>query len=152
MNKYYLSKRKLKDLKDELKELKTIGMLEVAEDLKNAVEYGDLPENSEYDTAKEKKTVIENRIKKLEEVISEMNLIEEIVQSDFVSIGSTVAVSILGRVNTYRMVGSLEAKPEEGLISNESPLGRVLMHKKAGNTVKISTPSGEVDCDILTIS
>lgn len=151
MNKQYLTKERLAELKEELETLKNKKRVEVAERLKQAKEYGDLSENSEYAEAREEQANVETRIAELEDLLKQAVTIKMSGGGDTVSVGSTVTVKKGEKTMTYMIVGSYEAKPEEGRISDESPLGKAFLKKKAGETVNITTPSGAVTYEILKI-
>ena len=151
MNKQYLTKERLAELKDELETLKNKKRVEVAERLKQAKEYGDLSENSEYAEAREEQANVETRIAELEDVLKQAVTIKMSGGGDTVTVGSTVTVKKGEKTMTYTIVGSYEAKPEEGRISDESPLGKSFMKKKAGETVSVSTPAGSASYEILKI-
>ena len=151
METQYLTQERLEELKKELNELKTVRRAEVAERLKRAKELGDLSENSEYIEAREEQSQLENEIFELEEMIRNASVIHKSGKTGTVQIGSTITVSKDGKEYKYTIVGSNEANPSAGLISNESPLGLAFYHKKVGETVKIKIPSGEVSYKILKI-
>ena len=151
MAKQYLTKERLAELKDELETLKNKKRVEVAERLKQAKEYGDLSENSEYAEAREEQANVETRIAELEELLKEAVTLKMTEGGDTVTVGSTVVVKKGEKTATYTIVGSYEAKPEEGRISDESPLGKAFLKKKAGDTVSVSTPSGAQTYEILKI-
>jgi transcription elongation factor GreA len=144
MDKYYITKERLEELKKELDFLKTEKRLEIAENLKRAKEYGDLSENSEYAEAREEQSRVESRIFELDELFKKVVLIQPTEGSNTVEVGSTVIVAKNGESFTYGVVGSGETKPEEGKISNESPLGRAILGHKVGDSVSIKTPSGQI--------
>ncbi len=148
---YHLTKEGLEELKKELENLKKSGRQEIAERLKRAKEYGDLSENSEYSDAKEAQSVLEGRIFELEQIIRNVVLIKKGGQKEKVSIGSTINVEKSGKIFKYTIVGSKEAKPEENLISNESPLGKAFLGRKIGESVEIETPKGKVRYKIISI-
>jgi len=152
MKNYYVSAKRLEELKEELYELKTVKRLEVAERLKRAKEYGDLSENAEYSEAREQQDAVESRIIELEDIIKNASIIKKSSSQEFVDLGCKVEVEVKGKTRTFSIVGSNEAKPEEGLISNESPLGRAIIGKKIGDSAKVSTPSGKVAYKIIKIS
>lgn len=151
MDNYYLTPERLEELKAELNELKTTKRIEVSERLKRAKELGDLSENSEYFEAREEQSQVESRIFELEEMIKNASLISKVGGSKKVGIGSTFEVSRDGKKTKFTIVGSNEAKPEVGLISNESPLGREFLGKAAGDTVKVKTPKGDATYKIASI-
>lgn len=144
MAKQYFTKEKLESLKTELNKLKTEKRLEIADRLKRAKELGDLSENSEYFEAKEEQSQLENRIFELEEMLKNVEIIEKGPVTDVVQIGSTIEVKKGDQKMRFTIVGSSEAKPEVGLISNESPLGRAFLGKKINNEVKINLPNGKM--------
>ncbi len=144
----------LNKLKEELEYLKTEGRTDIAERIKVARGYGDLSENSEYDDAKNEQAKIEARIAEIESIIKNHSLIsDDEVKGDTVSIG--VMVEILNvktkAKNKLKIVGSAEADPFDGRISDESPVGKALIGKKVGEKVTVDAPSGLVDYEILSI-
>ncbi len=151
MNNQYLTAAGLEDLKKELKELKTIKRQEVAAKISAAKDLGDLSENAEYQSAKEEMSFMEGRIQQLEEIIKNAVVITEKRTGDMISIGSTVFAASSGREVAYRIVGSNEADPRAGRISNESPLGQSFLGKKVGDEVTVKTPVGETVYTILKI-
>lgn len=141
-------------LEEELHQLKTVKRKEVVERIKIARGFGDLSENSEYDSAKEEQAFIEGRISTLEGMIRNSVIINESeANTDEVQLGSTVTFKELpdGDEETYTIVGSAEANPIEGLISNDSPIAKGLINHKKGDEVKINTPGGEMSVTILEI-
>lgn len=151
MDKYYLTKERAEELRAELETLKTKKRFEIADLLKQAKEYGDLSENSEYSEARDEQSRVEARIFELEEMLRKVVIIEKSGSTDEVGIGSSVTVMLGSRIVEYKIVGSNEAKPEAGTISNESPLGRALLHHKAGDSVSITTPGGQATYHITKI-
>lgn len=151
MIKTYLSQTRYNEVKKELAELKSIGRRRVAERLKHAKELGDLSENSEYQEAREEQSRLEARINQLEELLRRSVIIEKNVGTQVVKVGSQVKVKVNGGIMLYTIVGSEEARPQEGFISNESPLGKNLLGKKIGERVEIKTPKGERVYEILSI-
>lgn len=151
MTKQYLTKERLQELTDELATLKSTRRVEVAERLKQAKEYGDLSENSEYAEAREEQANVEARIAELEDLLKEAVTIEKTGASDTVTVGSTVTAKRGDKVMTYTVVGSYEAKPEEGRISDESPIGKAFMKRRVGDTVEVATPSGMATYEIVKI-
>lgn len=148
---YYLTQERLDELKVELNSLKTEKRLEIANKLRRAKEFGDLSENAEYLTAREEQANVEGRIGDLEEIIRSAVIIKENLHQDIIDVGSTVEVRRNGQPLKFRIVGSEEAKPEEGLISNESPLGKELLDHKVGDSVIVETPNGKVEYKIFKI-
>ena len=141
-------------LEEELEYLITTKRKEVVERIKIARGFGDLSENSEYDAAKDEQGFVEGRISLLQTMIRNAMIIEEGTSaSDVVTIGRTVTFKELPDEDeeTYTIVGSAEADPFEGRISNDSPIAKGLMGKKVGDKVKISTPGGDMDVEITSI-
>lgn len=141
-------------LEQELETLKTVKRKEVVERIKTARSFGDLSENSEYDSAKEEQAFVEGRITTLENMIRNAEIIEEDATSgDSVSLGRSVTFIELpdGDEETYTIVGSAEADPFEGKISNDSPIAKSLLGRKVGDQVSVQTPGGEMSVRIVTI-
>lgn len=141
-------------LEQELEMLKTVKRKEVVERIKIARSFGDLSENSEYDSAKEEQAFVEGRITTLENMIRNAKIIEEgELTTDAVSLGRTVTFVELpdGDEESYTIVGSAEADPFEGKISNDSPIAKSLMGKKVGDEVSVQTPGGEMSVRITSI-
>ena len=141
-------------LADELDFLKTVKRKEVVERIKIARSFGDLSENSEYDSAKEDQAFVEGRIVTLESMIRNAVIIaENELDNDTVSLGKTVSFIEIpdGDEETYTIVGSAEADPIEGLISNDSPIAKSLIGRSVGDQVKVMTPGGDMDVKIVSI-
>ena len=141
-------------LEQELENLKTVKRKDVVERIKIARSFGDLSENSEYDSAKEEQAFVEGRITTLENMIRNAKIIEESeLDSDTVSLGKTVTFVELpdGDEETYSIVGSAEADPFEGKISNDSPIAKSLLGKRIGDEVAVQTPGGEMNVRIVSI-
>ncbi|WML47436.1 transcription elongation factor GreA [Neobacillus sp. PS3-34] len=141
-------------LVQELEHLKSVKRKEVVERIKIARSFGDLSENSEYDSAKEEQAFVEGRITTLENMVRNAKIIAEgDMASDAVSLGSSVTFVELpnGDEETYTIVGSAEADPFEGKISNDSPIAKSLMGKKVGDEVSVQTPGGEMSVRITSI-
>jgi transcription elongation factor GreA len=151
MAKQYLTKERLEEFKVELETLKNKKRVEVAERLKQAKEYGDLSENSEYSEAREEQANVETRIGELEELLKEAVTIKKPEGGDVVTVGSTVTVKKGDRTTAYTVVGFYDAKPEEGKISDESPLGKAFMKRKVGDMVNVTTPAGAMAYEIVKI-
>jgi len=126
---------------------------EIARIIQEAREHGDIRENAAYDAAKHDQAFIEGRIREIEELLKRVELIEEPTDGDrsVVRVGSTVTIEIDGEVETYTIVGAIEAKPSAGRISNESPVGKALLGRRAGETVTIETPNGQLTARILKV-
>jgi transcription elongation factor GreA len=141
-------------LVQELEHLKSVKRKEVVERIKTARSFGDLSENSEYDSAKEEQAFVEGRITTLENMIRNAKIIEESEMiSDTVGLGRRVTFVELpdGEEETYSIVGSAEADPFEGKISNDSPIAKSLLGKKVGDQVSVQTPGGEMSVRIVSI-
>jgi transcription elongation factor GreA len=134
----------LERLKDELQELQTTRRREVAERIKEAREFGDISENSEYDDAKNEQAMLESRIAALEEKLRSATVVQaEDISTDVVGVGSRVKVKDeSGKSETYTIVGSTEASPAEKKLSNESPVGRALIGHKRNDVVSVQVPRG----------
>ncbi len=144
----------LKKLEAELEHLKVVRREEVSQKIKVAREQGDLSENAEYDAAKDEQRDIESRIEELEKILKNAEVIdEEEVDLGKINIGCKVKIldKELGEEMTIKIVGSTEANSLEGLISNESPVGHALIGAAVGDTVKVETPSGEFEYQVLEI-
>ncbi len=145
----------LKRLEKELEELKTVRRKEVAEKIKVALSFGDLSENSEYDEAKNEQAIVEGRIAELENQLKNVRILDASeLGTEAVHIGSTVTVRMKGKkaTNTYQIVGSTEADPLGGRISDESPIGKALIGHKEGDVVEVETPGGEITLTIQKIA
>ncbi|MEK4627909.1 MAG: transcription elongation factor GreA [Solibacillus sp.] len=144
-------------LEDELNTLKTVKRPEVVERIKVARSFGDLSENSEYDSAKEEQGFVEGRISLIEQMLRNALIITEDETTGAVSLGKTVTFDELingKRANfeeSYTIVGSAEADPIEGKISNDSPIAKALMGKQVDDVVKLTTPGGDMEVVILEI-
>jgi transcription elongation factor GreA len=148
----YLSKDGLEKLRAELEEMTSVRRAEVAARIHDAKEHGDLSENAEYEDAKNEQAFVEGRIATLEAMIKSAILIEDNHGSDHVAIGSTVDVTTgNGASSSFTIVGSAEAKPLAGRISNESPVGRALLGRKKGDAVIVRVPAGDVTYTITDI-
>lgn len=144
----------LKKLEDELQDLKVVKRKEVADKIKEAREQGDLSENAEYDAAKDEQRDIEARIEEIEKILKNAEVVvEEDVELDKISIGCSVRIYDLEFEEEleYKIVGSTEANSLKGKISNESPVGKALLGKKAGDTVIVETQAGDISYKILEI-
>lgn len=150
----YLTSEGRTKLEDELAVLRTVRRSEVAEMIKDAKEAGDISENAAYDEAKEQQAMLEARIRQLEETLRRAEAIKANVDTSIVGIGSTVTVAEPGgEPEKYRVVGSAEADPAHGTISNESPLGHSLLGKGVGERANFRTPSGDtLEFEILAIA
>ena len=151
----YYTKEGLERLKKELRELQTKGRSEIAKQIAEARDKGDLSENAEYDAAKDAQGHLEAKIVQLEKVVGNARVIDEsTIDTSKVSILSKVKIKNLkmGAVVSYMLVSEVEANLKEMKISVQSQIGKGLLGKKKGEHTKIITPSGEVEFEILEIS
>ena len=151
---YKLSPERLKELQDELNYLKTVREKEVAELIKEARSFGDLSENSEYDEAKNEQGKLYSRIAQVEEILANYVVIEEEeTDGEYIRLGSTVTVldKEFNEEETYKIVGSQEADPMNGAISEDSPFGKALLGRNAGEDVTVDAPAGPVEYKILKV-
>ncbi|MBS4199755.1 transcription elongation factor GreA [Bacillus sp. FJAT-49732] len=142
-------------LEQELEYLKTVKRKEVVERIKIARSFGDLSENSEYDSAKEEQAFVEGRITTIENMIRNAKIIkDDEANADIVTLGKTVTFLELpdGDEETYTIVGSAEADPFEGKISNDSPIAKSLLGHKVGQEVTVQTPGGEMRVRLVSIN
>ena len=140
-------------LVEKLDYLKSVKRIEVSERLKAAIALGDLSENSEYDDAKNEQGRLESEISELEAKLRNSDIIRAQAGSDKITIGSTVTVRDieLDAVETYMIVGSTEADPDNNKISDESPLGSVLIDKTVGAVVQVHAPAGVLEFELLDV-
>jgi transcription elongation factor GreA len=133
-------------LEEELHYLETTRRREVGERIKEAKEFGDISENSEYDDAKNEQAWVESRIIEINQILAHATIIASPKKNDKVVLGSKVELRDIesGEIHIYRVVGSAEANPAEMKISNESPVGQAIIGRKKGETVPVSLPSGKV--------
>jgi transcription elongation factor GreA len=150
-----LTKEGLDDLEKELEQLKTVKRKEIAERIKVALSFGDLSENSEYDEAKNEQAIAESRIATIESMLQSVKIIDEDkLDTDNIHVGSKVTVydNKYNETASYKIVGSSEANPSIGKISDESPLGMRLIGHKVGDKLDVDTPSGIIVYEVLEIS
>jgi transcription elongation factor GreA len=150
MKEAYLTREGLNELRDKLKVLKTNRRREIAEAIHAAKEQGDLSENAEYQNAKEEQHRVEEQIANIEGTIKNARLITD-TSTEQVDVGNTVLLDCGGMERAFRIVGSNEADPLKGKISNESPMGQALLRKKPGETASIPAPGGQKNCTIIKI-
>jgi transcription elongation factor GreA len=147
----YISEDGLTKLRGELEELVNVRRQEIAQRIHDAKEHGDLAENAEYEDAKNEQAFVEGQIQRLEALIKNAILIDETHGTDHVQIGSTVKVEGTDGKEVFTIVGSTEASPSDGKISNESPVGRALLGKRKGEAVVVHVPAGDFSYKILDI-
>ena len=144
----------LKNLEEELEQLKTVRRREIAARIKQAIEFGDISENSEYEDAKNEQAFIEGRILTLEKMLRNAKIIDdENIDIEEVHIGSKVLLKDLefGDEFEYTIVGSVEADPNASKISNESPVGKAILGKPKGSIVEVNVPAGMLKYQIMDI-
>ena len=147
----YLSKEGLEQIRQELDELVNVRRAEIAARIHEAKEHGDITENAEYEDAKNEQAFVEGRIQALSALVKNAVVIEENHSSTHVQIGSTVTIQSKDGKESFMIVGSAEAAPAEGRISNESPVGRALLGRKKGDEITVSVPAGDSKYKILSI-
>jgi len=153
-NEVILTEEGLKQLTDELNHLSTVKREEVAERIRQAREFGDITENSEYDDAKNEQALLEGRIALLQEKLRRARVVKESeIDTDKVSVGSTVTLKDKdsGEKRVYTLVGSAEADPTNARLSNESPVGQAILGKKVGDKVTVPVPVGAINYEIVAI-
>lgn len=152
---YKLTAARLKELQDEMVWMKTVREKEVADLIKEARSFGDLSENSEYDEAKNEQGKLYSRMAEVEDILANYELIDE-SEFDAASIHPGCVVKVhsveMNLDVEYKIVGSQEADPMHGRISEESPFGRALMGKRLGDEVVVEAPAGQTHYTILSIS
>ena len=151
---FKLSPERLEELKNELTYLKTVREKEVADQIKEARSFGDLSENSEYDEAKNEQGKLYSRIAELENILANCVVIEEHKEDhNSVRLGSKITVLDVEfqEQETYQVVGSQEADPMNGRISEESPFGKALLGKRIGDTVIVDAPAGNIEYKVVSI-
>ncbi len=148
----YVTKEGFASLTDELEDLKKVKRREIAQRIKEAKELGDLSENAEYAAAKDDQSFNEGRIAELESMLQDVKIIKKTAKKGGkVDVGSTVKLKMDSEELEYRIVGSSEADPLNGKISNESPLGKAFLGKEVGEEVQVDVPAGTVTYTILGI-
>ncbi|HJX03600.1 MAG TPA: transcription elongation factor GreA [Dehalococcoidia bacterium] len=151
--KVHITKSGLSKLEAELSELVTVKRAEVADKIKRAREMGSSENNAEYDLAKNEQAFIEGRILTLENTIRSATIIESPAQPGVVELGNIILIQNQdGKIEQYTIVGSAEADPLDGKISEESPVGKALLGKKQGDNVQVKTPAGLLKLFLLEVS
>lgn len=151
----YLTPEGRQKLEEELEHLRTTRRQEVAELIASAKEEGDISENAAYDEAKNQQAFLEGRIQDIRRILNNAVMIDEVNEkSDRVTIGAQVTVVEDGfdEEETFRIVGSAEADPTQGFISNESPIGKALLGRRIGDTVSVKSPGGMLSFEIRGIT
>jgi len=156
MNKEILiTEEGLKKLETELEMLKTVKRKDIAEKIKVALSFGDLSENSEYDSAKNEQAQIESRINELEATLKHVKLLDETdISTEVVRVGSKVTIKNMSTkdISLYQIVGSTESDPRNKKISDESPVGKTLLGHKKGEKVEVTVPDGVIKYQVVEIS
>ena len=152
--KYKMSQERFQELKEELTYLQTVREKEVAQQIKEARSFGDLTENSEYDEAKTEQGKLYAKIAEIKNLVENAEIVHASEKTDSVGIGSKVTVCDLefGAEETYEIVGSQEADPAMGRISDDSPLGKGLMEKRKGDIIEFEAPAGTLKFEIIEIA
>jgi len=152
-NKIHLTREGEKELKRELEQLLTEERKLISERIRTAKKHGDLSENSEYSVAKEQQSFVEGRIIELEHILKNAEIIEDMHNNcESVGLGCTVHLSTSSSDLKYKIVGSVEANPEKGYISNESPIGKALIGKKEGEQIEVEAPIGKTKYTVKKIN
>lgn len=138
-------------LKKELELLSTVRRREIADRIQKAKDMGDLSENAEYSEAKDAQAFNEGRIAEISQKVKNVTVVENGHKSDFVSMGSKVTVTSNNVQKVFTIVSFNEADPLEGMISNESPIGKAFINRKKGESVTVDTPKGKIEYEILKI-
>jgi len=155
--KEYLTSERLKELKKELEYLRKTERKKIADELKSAIAFGDLSENAAYKEAKESQAFLEGRIRELEKIINNAEIIKKDINNNQVKLGSTVTLKNMSQpkplveVEKFKILGKEEADPVKKKISFESPLGKSLLNKFKGAVLKVNTPQGKIKYKILKI-
>lgn len=148
---FYLTKEGVTELQAELAEL-TAQRGPIAERIKTAREFGDLSENAEYSSARQEQERVESRIAEVENILQNVEIIKKPKGDSKVQLGSMVQLASNGRTKEFQVVGTVEADPLNGKISDESPIGRALLGKKEGEEVEIKTPAETAFYKIVDIA
>lgn len=151
MKQTQLTKDGLNNLKNELSQLVQAKRPVTIERLQKARAMGDLSENSEYSAAKEELAFVEGRIKEIEEILKNAEVVENSTNGSEISLGSQVMVEANGEKNLYTIVGEFEADPMAKKLSSTSPIGKALIGKKTNDTVEVVIPSGKISYKVLQV-
>ncbi|MCR5090340.1 MAG: transcription elongation factor GreA [Oscillospiraceae bacterium] len=155
-NRYKMSQERLDELKTELEYMETVREKEVSEQIKEARSFGDLSENSEYDEAKTEQGKLYSKIAEYKDLIEHAEIVDNVdhnLPKDAVTLGSIVTVKDMDDdfEERYEIVGSQEANPREGRISDDSPIGKALIGHRSGEKISVPVPSGEAHLEIVTV-
>ncbi len=147
----YVSQEALDQMKAELEERTNLTRKEISEQIGIAKDFGDLSENFEYHDAKEQQGLNEARVRELEAKIQDAVLVTSSTGGDEILLGVTFVAEVLDKKKTFSIVGSTEASPMDGMISNESPIGQAFLGRRVGDTVEVTVPSGVMSYVIISI-
>ena len=150
-DKKYLTKDGLVKINNELDHLRNVRRKEITNRISDAVKLGDLSENAEYHEAKDDQGLNEARIRELEEIVKDAVLIENDNNISIVHVGSKITANYDGKEKVFVIVGPSEANPSQGLISNESPIGKAFINRKKGDKVEVEVPAGTIEYKIIAI-
>jgi len=149
----FITAEGLEKLKQELDDLKNVKRREISERIQEAKELGDLSENAEYVEAKNEQAFIEGRVQEIESIIKHATIIKQTKKSSgLVEVGSKIKIQDEKEIKEYYIVGSSEADPASGKISNESPIGQAFLGKKIGDVIEIAVPQGNKKFKIMAIA
>lgn len=152
MSTSFLTREGYQKLQEELDYLRNVKRQEIADRLHEAMDGGELIENAEYEAAKNEQAFSEGRIKELEILLATAKIVSESHYSESIQVGAKVVIQEEGsEPETYTIVGAAEANPTQGRISNESPLGKSLLNRKVGETVRVEAPAGMFEVHILKV-
>lgn len=147
----YITAEKRESLEAELNDIKTVKIHAIAKRIDEARQMGDLSENAEYHAAREEMSWTQSRMKEVEFILNNAEIIADTGSSCTVQIGSSISVKVNGKEKEYTIVGAQEADPLEGKISNESPIGMAFLGKKKGDKVEVETPAGVQEYKITAL-
>ena len=150
-DKKYLTKQGLEKLEKELEMLKKVRRPEIKKRIEEAIKLGDLSENAEYHEAKDDQGMNEARIRELESIMNNAEIISDQGDKSFVDVGCKIKVTLNDQEKEFVIVGPSEANPTQGLISNESPLGQAFLNKKVGDVVEVEVPAGIIKYKVNSI-
>ena len=154
-NQTFVTAEGYKALTEELEFLRTTGREQIAEKIKEARSFGDLSENAEYDEAMNEQAIMEAKISRLEDELKNVQILDtEELSTDVIGVGSFVEVldQTYNEEMKFQIIGKAQADPDENRISDESPVGRALLGRRAGDVVEVETPAGLVTLEIKEIS
>ncbi len=154
-NKKTFTKEAYQKMQEQLEYLKTVREREVAEKLKEARSFGDLSENAEYDAAKDEQAAVAAEVDKIENILNNAVILDENdIEEGEVNVGSTVVIKdkATGETETYKVGSSTESDPDNDVISDESPIGRAVLHKRVGDIFDVNTPMGILEFEVVEVT